>query len=456
MSTGSMPPIIERVLSADRIRRMYCVDTSTNPRIPLLMEMVGSVSRAATPQEIYQRFRSGIGKLLGINAYVGISTRGLNAGEYKITRIEVPDRPETRINDPWRQWHTLPTMKGGFFGELIRSAWPELIHHLDIKDDPAVGDLLAPYGSLIAVPIFDNGEPLNWSVTLHRDPDFFTVKDLEDAILRANLVGGMTKNAVMAQQLREANTRIRREVEQIAGIQRALLPDPLPTIHGLSLAASYRTSEQAGGDYYDFFALDRLPDGSPDPSGRWGILIADASGHGPSAAVVMAMLHAIVHTFAGHTHSPAAVLEHANHHLCQKRIENSFVTAIYGVYNAKTREFTYARAGHNPPLVKKGDSMRRLDRVGGYPLGIDPEQKLDEHTDRFEPGETIILYTDGVTEAMDARHQMFGIAGIERAVAHCSGAARCTVESINNALDAHVGAAALSDDQTIVAMRLEE
>jgi len=434
---------------------MYCVDTSKSERLPILMETVGAVSRARTPQEIYKRFRSAFDRMGVHDAYMALSTRGLKPGEYKITRFERRGEPDLE-RDPWAQWNALPTHTGGFLGELIRGAWPELIHNLDVRDDPAVGDALRPYGSLMAVPIFDRGEPLNWAIALAEDPVRFDLDDLEQMVFRANLIGGMTKGNLLTQQLSEAQKRINEEVERIATIQRALLPDPLPEIAGVSLGSSYRTSARAGGDYYDFFALDSDRRGRPDPNGRWGILVADASGHGPSAAVVMAMLHAILHGVADRDQSPATILEHANRQLCGKRIESSFVTAFYGVYNASTRMLEYARAGHNPPIIKNGASMLRLDHVGGFPLGVDQGLQLDTHAVELKPGQTLVLYTDGITEAMNDARQMFGVSGIERALVACSGQATCTIHSINDALIGYGDPDSPQDDQTIVVMRVDD
>lgn len=109
---------------AKSIRAMYCVDVSDNPRIPILMELVGSVSRANTPQEIYHRFRRGMHQLASHSGYISVSTRGLKPGEYKITRMEVDLTGQPATNDPWNEWDKMTTHAGGFFGELIRGAWP--------------------------------------------------------------------------------------------------------------------------------------------------------------------------------------------------------------------------------------------------------------------------------------------------------------------------------------------
>lgn len=439
---------------------MRCVDTSGNPRIPVLMEMVGALSRAVEPQEVLQVFSAHGEQLYGPRGYISLSTRGVAPGEYKITRFVHHHEPfDLAAGEPWRQWHDLPVQTGGFLGQLIRSAYPELIHHLTVGDDPVVGDALAGYGSLMAIPLFDDGEPLNWVIFLRTDPEGFSVEDLEHAILRANLVGTAVKNVLIAKELREAHGKIRAEVERVAAIQRALLPHPIPDIPGLTIAASYKTFDQAGGDHYDFRPLRSSLDGSgADPNGPWLMLIADASGHGPAAAVVMAMLHAILHAYPRDPDGPAELLEHANRHLAAKRIQNSFVTAYLAVYDPPRRRWTYARAGHNPPLLKKpgvGGSVQRLDAVGGVPLGVLDRVRYEEATVDLEPGQTVVMYTDGIIEARGPDGAMFGVAGIERALEACTGEPACVVQSLTDPLSRHQAGVRPTDDQTIVAIGVE-
>lgn len=418
----------------------------TSERLQTLMEMVGSASRAQTPQAMYDTFSRGLNKLSSIEGYISLSVRGLQPGEFKITRALLRGRRRGEATDPWSEWDHISIRTGGIFGRFIRSAWPVVINDLNVADDPAIGDLLWGFRSLMAAPIFDHGEPLNWAIALADSPNEFPLDRLEEFVLRANLIGGMTKTIVVSNQLRTANERINKQVAEIAAIQRLLLPDPLPDIPGVEVASHYATSELAGGDYYDFFPLE---------DARFGVLIADASGHGPSAAVVMAMLHSILHAFARHAEHPASMLEHANRELCGKRMEGSFVTAIYGEFDPVSRTFRYARAGHNPALLRRaGGRIEQLDEVGSFPLGIEPSLTLEEATITLEPGDTLLLHTDGVTEAMSATRHMFGTAGIERALTHCNGTAQCTVHSIRDAVLEHQGPGGAKDDQTLLAMHV--
>jgi sigma-B regulation protein RsbU (phosphoserine phosphatase) len=153
------------------------------------------------------------------------------------------------------------------------------------------------------------------------------------------------------------------------------------------------------------------------------------------------------------------VLEHANHHLFTKRIEHRFVTALFAIYDPETRRLRYARAGHNPPVWMRpatagGWDMAHLDRVGGVPLGILEEVSYEEATITLDPGQTILFYTDGITEAVSPEGRMFGITGIENSLTECTGEPDCAIDHITSTLKHHEKNVRPTDDQTIVVMRV--
>jgi len=443
------------------MRGMRCLDTSRNTKIPLLMEMVGALRRATEPQEVIRIFGEGMREIEGPRGYISVSTRGLKPGEYRITRL-LTDLEGLRGADidSWSSPSQYEVQTGGFIGEIIRSAYPEVIHDLDVRDDAVLGDAIAHFRSMMAIPLFDNGEPLNWAIMLSEEPEGYDVRQLEETILRGNLVGGTVKTKLLTKELKKANEAAQREVQQIADIQTALLPDPLPNIAGLKIGASYETFGLAGGDYYDLVPIEHLEDGSPDPEGPWGIVIADAAGHGPAAATVVAMLNSILYAHSpGEEHGgPASVMEFANHHLYSKGLKSTFVTAMLARYCPKTRKFIYARAGHNPALlmqVRDGEvRLRRLDEVGGIPLGIDPDAKYEAAVIDLEPGDTIMLYTDGITEGMSPGGEQFGMEGIERSLTTCSGDPQCVIDHVVSSLRKHEAGLQPGDDQTLLVFKV--
>src|SRR5262249_25376332 len=180
--------------------------------------------------------------------------------------------------------------------------------------------------SLMAMPLFDQGVALNMVVRLKKEPAAFSREQLPELVWMSNLFGRATSNLVLSEELQRAYQDLDREFKIVGEIQRSLLPAELPTIPTLDLAAYYQPSQRAGGDYYDFFPL---------PEGKWGIFIADVSGHGTPAAVLMAVTHCIAHTHPGPPMLPARVLDYLNHHLARRYTSQnrSFVTAFYGIYH---------------------------------------------------------------------------------------------------------------------------
>ena len=425
---------------------MRCVEIAHNHDLKVLTELLRQVSEVSDPVSLLGRFGQHFWKIRAVDCLVTLSCRGLPAGEYKITRTIRPGDGPGEPANPWRDWEKMPAHRGGFLGGLLEHPAPQLLHELRVVDDPVVGDMLAEMGCCMASPIYDHGEAINWNIYFHRRPDLYTPDHLADHFLTVNLVGTATRNLLAVNRADDLNRRLTAQLEAVARVQQALLPREIPKIPGLKIATSYLTSDEAGGDYYDFFRL---------PGNRWGILIADVAGHGAAAATVMAMLHAILHGYEGPQFSPDAVMRYANGRLASSRIDSTFVTAFFGVYDPSTGRLEYARAGHNPPRLKQGQTggVSALDDASGLPLGITHEYDSQTGSVDLGPGDTLVLYTDGITEAFGAGREQFGLARLDQALIGCSGEPECVVDSVHKALYKHTGSLGRDDDQTIVAIR---
>lgn len=145
----------------------------------------------------------------------------------------------------------------------------------------------------------------------------------------------------------------------------------------------------------------------------------------------MAMLRAILHCYQGEDFSPAKVMAFANEKLAASRLDGSFVTAFFAVYDPKASTLAWARCGHNPPLLKTpGEGVIELDKTGVPPLGILPDLEPEEESITIHPGQTLILYTDGITESFNDKGVMFGVKGVIESLEHCDGQPECVVDSI--------------------------
>jgi len=276
-------------------------------------------------------------------------------------------------------------------------------------------------------------------------------------ILRTNLMGALVENVRLASELEEASRKIQAEVDQIARIQKSLLPRSLPHIPGLEASASFETFDRAGGDIYDVLPLRHGPDGlRSELDGPWAILMADASGHGPAAAVVAAIIQSVLHAYPGVPEGPAELLTYLNRHLFDKQLELTFVTAFLGIYEPATKTLRYANAGHNPPLLKHpGRPTVRLDEVGSPPLGVLPELELEDATVQLQHEDMLLLYTDGITETTDGEGHYFGTEGIEVAMDACTeDTASCVIRHIRTAIEQYEAGRRPNDDQTLLAFRV--
>lgn len=198
----------------------------------------------------------------------------------------------------------------------------------------------------------------------------------------------------------------RREAEMnIAGkIQQGLLPGKNDQAQGIKLEAVMIPAQDVGGDFYDYFCLD---------NNLFCTVIADVSGKGISAALFMASAITVVRQYAMQRYSPAEILYHTNNTLCGNNPEQMFITLFVGIYDSRTRTFTYANAGHNPPYFIS-DSLRSLSDSRGMAIGIFEDQVYKERAVALQEGDTVFLYTDGVNEAVGRDMSFFGLERLEQ------------------------------------------
>ena len=243
------------------------------------------------------------------------------------------------------------------------------------------------------------------------------------------------------------NGKLEIEARRIGELQRSLLPHPLPQIPGLEIAASYQPCGHAGGDLYDLFPLDGAA-----TSTRWCLFVGDASGHGLAAAMVIAMAHSILHAHPKSVDGSAHLLVHLNRHLCRKRTRD-FVTAFLGVYDSFTHKLIYSCAGHPPPLLKHAINGRivRLDAVGNCPIGIQENETYLESSVDIGPGDTLLLYTDGITEARDPRGDFFSEERLRASLSECTERPAEIIERLKSRISAYRRGHHVTDDLVLVA-----
>ena len=250
--------------------------------------------------------------------------------------------------------------------------------------------------------------------------------------------------------------RLENELRLARKIQMSLLPRDPTSVPGLSVTAICRPAREVGGDYYDFIPLGER---------RLGLLVADVSGKGTSAALYMAELKGLMLSL-GHVHeSPRQLLIEANRIMAGALDSRSFITMLYAVVDLEECTLTYARAGHTPLIHASRNGGRRVARVlapDGLVLGLHGYERqfaelLEEHHLAVRPGDVAVLFTDGVTEAMNEEDDLFGEARLARLLEEDDAASCETLhDRILRDVDAFVGTADQHDDMTMVLLRIDE
>jgi sigma-B regulation protein RsbU (phosphoserine phosphatase) len=258
----------------------------------------------------------------------------------------------------------------------------------------------------------------------------------------------MTANLENAQQERLEKERMQGELNVARNIQANLLPTVAPDLKGLQVAFHCSPAKELGGDFYDWFIL---------PGGKkLGLVIADVSGKGVPAALHMANLRNLTRFAAKAGQGPIATLKAVNEHAFPDLKGESFVTLLYAEIDLATREGVLVSAGHDPALIVRGAKVEEI-RGKGMPIGVAEPEDFDfivkETRFALGPGDQFVIYTDGVTEAMNSKGEQFGKEALDRAVRGGS-SAQGTLDGILAAVKNHAQGFEQSDDLTALFLRV--
>ena len=412
-------------------------------RLAVSVEVMRELSRYSDPEEMHTVFSRRMAQLFPVSRQLSISRRGLRFPQFRVTRFNLWTDP---VN-PWKESHLLPVHEGGMLAELLYADQPKMIEELSLDADDPAAIYLTGQRSLLAIPHFDQGTAQNMVILAREDADAFPRDRVADLVLLSNLFARATQTLVLSQAVKEAYDAVDYELRTVADIQKSLLPAATPRVAGLDVAVHYQTAKRAGGDYYDFFPL---------PGGKLGVLIADASGHGAPAAVLMAVAHSIAHTQPNPPGKPAELLTHLNAHLTRQytRQTGNFMTAFYAVFDPANNSLTYSSAGHNPPrLVRCDGGLVALNRAQRLPLGIKPDEIYAEQTVSLHHGDQAVFFTDGIIESVNAEGDVFGSDRIDAALAVCPPSAEQLIQLILREHTAFTAGVPVPDDRTLVVVK---
>jgi sigma-B regulation protein RsbU (phosphoserine phosphatase) len=264
------------------------------------------------------------------------------------------------------------------------------------------------------------------------------------ALILRNLINER-KTAAEKDRYRRELERQTYEMEIAGGIQRSFLPESPPKIEGVELAALNSPAKEVGGDFYDFI---------PIPTDKWGLVIADVSGKGVPAALFMALSRTLVRANVTGNHTASEAIRGANDLIAEDDRSSMFVTLFYGVLDPRGRTLTYVNAGHNPPLMLRRDNIIMLE-AKGIALGVMPNIELEEKEISLRDGDIVVLYTDGVTEAINNREEQFGQERLIRLIEEgCNLPAQELIKRIQQEITAFSQGQPQFDDITLMVLKV--
>lgn len=233
------------------------------------------------------------------------------------------------------------------------------------------------------------------------------------------------------------------EMDIARNVQRALLPEAMPEVEHYEFFASYEAAQAVGGDYYDVVAL---------PDGRVGLAFGDVAGKGVPASLVMSRLSSAVHNIIEYVSDPAEAVRRINNQTCAKAVEGRFVTFVLTILDPKTHTISVVNAGHMSPLLRRADGRtEEFDEESvGVPIGVVDGFEYQQVETKLEPGDSVVIYTDGVSEAMNPDSELYGLDRLRSFVSAANSAPGQLGPAIREDVKLHAAGRPQNDDITLM------
>jgi serine phosphatase RsbU (regulator of sigma subunit) len=319
---------------------------------------------------------------------------------------------------------------------------------------PADGTLPS-FRSLLFAPLRAKQRTVGLIILMNDAGDPYAAGDLKLLNTIALQTAAAIENSIICEEMvgaaryREQLTAIQKELDTARAIQHSLLPrifPPFPDRTDFDIHAQMTSARAVGGDFFDFFLIDK---------NHLGVVIGDVSGKGTPSALYMAVTHTHVRTVALRGAAPEECMAEVNRLLLKDKPSSMFATCFYGILNTETGELRYSNAGHNPPFrIGPGGSVEPLEQEGGTPLGMFPREQYGAGSVQLNPGDGLLLYTDGVPEATNLEMEDFSDGRLLEILREAAGlSSRQIIDSVSSRLMAFTAGAQQSDDITMVAVQ---
>jgi sigma-B regulation protein RsbU (phosphoserine phosphatase) len=349
-----------------------------------------------------------------------------------------------RFNENVHVKHTIPLGRG-LVGQAAQTKQAIVVP--DVSKDPRYIESNPETRSELVVPLVYKDKVIGVLDLEHTRRGFFTDDHRRTMMTLAAQVAIAIENARLYEEIARQERRLERDLALARELQMRLLPQTLPKLAHLELAAKFSPARAIGGDLYDFipYSLSRL-----------GIAIGDVSGKGAPAAIYAALVSGIVRSHAPIEPGPAEMLSAVNLSLAERRIEAQFVSLIYAVWDDEHRTLLVANSGLPRPVYVH-DGKNNVIEATGLPLGLFDEAEYDEFRFKMKPGDMFVFFSDGILDARDRSGEMFGRGRVEKIIAECGGkSADCVVDRLFKAAAEHSAGVETFDDQTVVAIKVKD
>jgi phosphoserine phosphatase RsbU/P len=321
----------------------------------------------------------------------------------------------------------------------------------DVSKDPRYIEANPETRSELAVPLVYKDKVIGVLDLEHTKRGYFTDDHKRTVMTLAAQVAIAIENARLYEEVARQERRLERDLALARELQVRLLPQTLPAMGHLDVAAKFVPARAIGGDLYDFipYSLSRL-----------GIVIGDVSGKGAPAAIYAALVSGILRSHAPAEPGAAEMLKGVNLSLAERRIDGQFVSLIYALWDDKEKTLVVANSGLPRPIyvhaTKQGAKTETIEATG-LPLGLFDEADYDEFTFRMKPGDMFVFFSDGILDASNKAGDQFGRTRVDKIISSCEGqTASCIVDSLFKAVADHAAGVETFDDQTVVAIRVKE
>ncbi len=369
-------------------------DLSVVDKLRLLLDITKKISRSLDLDEVLRLVMDTLGSLIPYDA-AGIylvhcdknaeddqpcSFRSAALNGYELG--ELAD-PKLRVGE-------------GFIGYVAQTG--KTILSPDVSQDPRYFAARQRTRSEIVAPIVSNNEVIGVFDLESDELNAYTEDDLQVLVMLATHVAIIIEKVELHEQVVEKK-RLQAQLEVARQVQLELLPESDPQAPGFDISGYNFPTEEVSGDYYDWVMIfeDQI-----------GIVVADAAGKGIPAALLAAFLRASLRSAAQTGYAPHVAMARVNNLLWESIEDHQFVTAIYGMLDITNKTFVFSNAGHNPPLLINESGETRTIQYGDLPLGMFRDVRYHQHFLRFRPGDVLVIYTDGITEATNENGEEFG------------------------------------------------